>query len=238
LSGVTMISGGFAHSLAVKADGTFWMWGDNSNGQLGDGTTTGYSLLPLQVTGITGLKAVSVGAGYYHNLLFPDNSPVATPSAPSNLFALALSATENSLQWTDNSTNEDAFRIERKIGTNGTYAVIAFTVADETFYLDSNVIPGTTYVYRTCAVNSGGVSAYSNEAIGVMHTAPSLTASFVNGTDFVIQWTGAAGAEYQTQTSTNLINWSDLGQSLSGNGTLSVSDNLDEPRKFYRVIVR
>ena len=27
------------HTLAIKTDGTLWAWGDNSYGQLGDGTT-------------------------------------------------------------------------------------------------------------------------------------------------------------------------------------------------------
>ncbi len=34
------ISAGTYHSLALKAEGTVWAWGWNSNGQLGDNTTT------------------------------------------------------------------------------------------------------------------------------------------------------------------------------------------------------
>ena len=32
------ISGGYNHTVAIKHDGTLWAWGDNSYGQLGDGT--------------------------------------------------------------------------------------------------------------------------------------------------------------------------------------------------------
>lgn len=37
LSGVTKISGGWDHTVALKHDGTVWTWGRNSTGQLGNG---------------------------------------------------------------------------------------------------------------------------------------------------------------------------------------------------------
>jgi len=52
-----------AHTLALKTDGSLWAWGNNRNGQLGDGTTTDH-LTPVQV--LTGVAAVA--AGYYHTL--------------------------------------------------------------------------------------------------------------------------------------------------------------------------
>lgn len=51
------------HSIAVKNDGTVWAWGRNSNGQLGDNTTTD-RLIPVQVSGLTNIIAVSTG-GYF-----------------------------------------------------------------------------------------------------------------------------------------------------------------------------
>ena len=41
LSDVAMIATGYEHSVALKADGTVWAWGQNYYGQLGKGTTTG-----------------------------------------------------------------------------------------------------------------------------------------------------------------------------------------------------
>ena len=51
LTDVTAISAGSDHNLAQKSDGTLWAWGDNSDGQLGDGTTTN-SDVPVQVIGM------------------------------------------------------------------------------------------------------------------------------------------------------------------------------------------
>lgn len=48
LTGVTAIAAGSSHSLALKDDGTFWAWGGNYYGQLGDGTTTDKNS-PVQV---------------------------------------------------------------------------------------------------------------------------------------------------------------------------------------------
>jgi hypothetical protein len=39
----TVIAGGARHTAALQSDGTVWAWGDNSRGQLGDGTTTNSS---------------------------------------------------------------------------------------------------------------------------------------------------------------------------------------------------
>ncbi|GAB3847705.1 hypothetical protein GCM10028822_09490 [Hymenobacter terrigena] len=45
----TQVAAGERHALALQANGTLWSWGNNSNGKLGDGTTTDRGL-PVQVT--------------------------------------------------------------------------------------------------------------------------------------------------------------------------------------------
>jgi len=57
------IAAGINHSIALKADGTVWTWGDNQYGQLGNGTTTD-STTPVQVSSITNVYAVSSGANF------------------------------------------------------------------------------------------------------------------------------------------------------------------------------
>ncbi len=48
LSGISLITGGEYHSVAIKSDGTLWAWGRNNHGQLGDGTITNSSI-PVRV---------------------------------------------------------------------------------------------------------------------------------------------------------------------------------------------
>ena len=68
-SGVTAIAAGAAHSLAIERGGDLVAWGENSAGQLGDGTTTNRST-PVQVTGLTsGVRAVSAGSRHTLALL-------------------------------------------------------------------------------------------------------------------------------------------------------------------------
>ena len=60
------LAAGFAHSLALAADGTLWSWGDNSSGQLGDGTRTTRDD-PTRVASFQSTP-VAVAAGGAHSL--------------------------------------------------------------------------------------------------------------------------------------------------------------------------
>ena len=77
LSDVVEISAGGGYSMALREDGTVWAWGDNSYGQLGSGTGGSwgdYSALPVQVSGLTGIVAVSAGA--WHSLALKNDGTV------------------------------------------------------------------------------------------------------------------------------------------------------------------
>ena len=83
------------------------------------------------------------------------------------VFAVGVAfAAQLRLDWMDNSGGTATFNIERKTGTDGTYAWIATTGTGATSYSDTTVAPGTTYCYRVKASSSFGDSDYSNEACG------------------------------------------------------------------------
>ena len=66
--GVTakQVACGYWHSLALCSDGNVYAWGENNNGQLGNGTTTN-SDLPVKVDLPAGSNPVSVYAGWYYS---------------------------------------------------------------------------------------------------------------------------------------------------------------------------
>ncbi|MFA5794029.1 MAG: DUF2341 domain-containing protein [Candidatus Brocadiia bacterium] len=84
--------------------------------------------------------------------------------SPSGLGAATSSANLITLSWTDNSGNEDGFRIERKTGISGTYQSLVTLPANSTVYSDSAVSEVTLYYYRVFAYNTAGESLPSNEA--------------------------------------------------------------------------
>jgi len=61
LSGVTAIAAGSLFSLALMSNGTVVAWGDNREGQLGDGTLRN-STVPVPVTGLSGVTSIAAGA--------------------------------------------------------------------------------------------------------------------------------------------------------------------------------
>jgi hypothetical protein len=84
----------------------------------------------------------------------------------------------NILAWSDNSNNETNFVIERCDQVNltekdhkktasctGGWKPIGTVAANVTQYVDDTAIVGQTYLYRVKAINRGGSSGYTNEAV-------------------------------------------------------------------------
>ena len=122
------------------------------------------SLIPLTAAFVAALLAGSPRT----NAQLPQDraatgmeEPDAKPAAPSNLAAVATSSTQVDLTWSDNSNNEESFKIGRS--TDG---VLFFsqetTDPNDTSYSDTTVAASTTYWYRIRAYNSDGYSSYAN----------------------------------------------------------------------------
>jgi hypothetical protein len=139
---------------------------------------SGLTPVDLSATNFSGLStiklsstALQVGAVYSSGTRGARLSRLATVitytpfNTPSNLSATAVSSSGIDLSWTDNSTFEDYFFIERRNETaSTTFMQIATTTANVTTYSDTGLDPNTTYGYRVRAKNSGATTQYANNA--------------------------------------------------------------------------
>jgi hypothetical protein len=76
------------------------------------------------------------------------------------------------MTWIDTSADETGFRLQRKLGSAGTWQDIATLGANTQSASDSGPLaPSSTYFYRVLAFNAGGDSTPSNE-LSVTTPAP------------------------------------------------------------------
>jgi hypothetical protein len=83
------------------------------------------------------------------------------PDAPSSLW-LAPTKSNVTLHWTDGSSNETGFIVERSTSANGTFTQLVTVPANATSFVDGAVTRKTTYYYRVKSNNANGSSANSN----------------------------------------------------------------------------
>lgn len=100
-------------------------------------------------------------AGDFNISLTPSMSHA--PVAPSDLTAVAFSATQIDLAWHDNSGDEQGFRVERSLdGFN--FSEVVTTAPNVTSFSDTTVFADTIFFYRVLAFNNFGNSEPSNIA--------------------------------------------------------------------------
>ncbi|MHB8512299.1 MAG: RCC1 domain-containing protein [Actinomycetota bacterium] len=93
MAGVFQIAGGGYHSLALRSDGVVFAWGDNSNGQLGDNSTTD-SHVPIQ-SNFSGLNQISGGELHTVGL-----TPIQAPTIASSITGTTITTSTVTLTGT------------------------------------------------------------------------------------------------------------------------------------------
>ena len=139
------------------------------------------------------------GADFLLYSAFIGAPPATAPAPPAALSATPRSISRIDLAWTDGSTDEDRFEIQRCAGDScSDFVTIAYRVANTTTFLDGGLAGGTTYSYRVRASNSGGPSAYSNVASATTEApigAPSALVATANASGVALAWTDNAVSE-------------------------------------------
>ncbi len=177
-------------ATAVSSSQINLAWSDNSTNETAfeidrasdsgftNGLTTasvGSNVTTYQSTGLSATTTyyyrvrATVGGGndsLNSNTASATTQVVAPPAAPSVLGATAVSTSQINLSWSDNSTNETAFEIDRARNSTFTNSLTTFTVGSNvTTYQSTGLTSGRIYYYRVRATIGGtNDSANSNTA--------------------------------------------------------------------------
>lgn len=162
----------------------------------------------------TGCKKTDDGNG--------NSTVTVVPLKPTELKATVISTTQVDLSWTDNSTNEIGFKLERKTG-NGNYAPIATINKDITTYSDNGLTANTTYTYRLYAYNSAGNSlGYTNEVTVTTNANIALATLTTTIVSSITETTAASGGNITSDGGAS-VNARGVVWSTSTNPTISLT---------------
>ena len=85
------------------------------------------------------------------------------PADPSGLTVTEITSSSISIAWTDNSSDEDGFKIEKCAGANcNDFQWLATMPANVNNITEWGLGKNKTFKYRVCAYNSAGDSGYTN----------------------------------------------------------------------------
>lgn len=219
-------------ATVMKFDGTNWVNVGTIGFSVGE---VQYTSLAISSSGEPYLAYTDVGNSNKATVMkFVDAVVPTAPDAPTALVATgSLNPVKVALNWADNATNEDGYKVER--GTDGTnFTEIADLAVNSTSYNDLSVSEATTYHYRVYAYNTDGNSAFSNveqvatgSTVGIDEINNTITAVYPNPANTVLNISvkentsitivnilGAIIATQNLQTGINSIDVSNLAKGV------------------------
>ena len=162
-------------------------------------------------------------------------------TAPSSLGATNISGSQNDLTWTDNSSNEDGFKVERSFNNQfGPFSQIATTSANAVSYSDTSLTADQTYYYRVRAFNAGGDSGYTNTAYAITATVvpsdPSNLIATASSSSAVLNWAQSSANEegFKVERGTDGVNFTEIA-TKGINVTSHTDPGLASGTYYYRV---
>lgn len=119
---------------------------------------------------------------------------------PLGLTASVTTGNAITLNWIDNSTDENGFEIWRYVENVSAYTLYATVGKNATTFTDSQVHTGVRYTYQVRAYVAAGslYSPFSNTAsvgIGMINPPTNLTYEYVSSTEVMLRWTDTSDNE-------------------------------------------
>ena len=170
------------------------------------------------------------------------SSSSSGPTAPSGLSVSIVSESELSLSWTDNSSTETAFSIERSLDGSTGWTVVQTTAANVTSWNDTGLSASTSYYYRVRAYDGSTYSAYTSTANA--KTAPavptgfSATADPADAAQIDLAWTDASSDEtgFRIERSLNgTSGWTLVTTTAAGATSYTDTGLTAETTYYYRI---
>ena len=212
-------------SATVSPGAISLAWQDNSPNETGfnvlrsttgeNGTFTTIATTAARVTAYddTGLDpklqyCYKVQAIAQKRVIGTSNTACATPLpleplAASKADAVLISSGSVQITWTDNSINEDGFRVERAASDAGPWTALVTTGPGVTSAQDASGIPNQERVcYRVVAFNKAGDAAPSNTDCTAFPAVPTnLTATAIDAQTVDLTWVDNSAFEdgYEVQ---------------------------------------
>lgn len=155
---------------------------------------------------------------------------IVKPEAPASLASWAVSKSAINLTWVDMSTDEEGFKIERKLGEEA-FVEVASLEYGVTTYEDKGLITDTVYTYRISAFNTAGQSDYSNETTartldGIIHDNES--GNIINSADYTywreLAETSSMFASMKESAISTAINGSETRDVMGGSALAYILD--------------
>jgi hypothetical protein len=117
------------------------------------------------------------------------------PLAPSNTRAVPNGSTSVIVAWTDGSSTENGFRIERSLDGGTTWAPLGTRDRNQQSFVDQPLSSEQHVCYQVFAFNDKGASGPSNAACTAPPAAPTGLLAAANGLTIDLTWTDNSNVE-------------------------------------------
>ena len=153
----------------------------------------------MKIAGFTLVWILLFGALVTQSGILSASAIEMVPLSPTNLSASSISNSQISLTWNPpiNATGIIGYQVEYKTSSTS-YSILSVT-GNLTTYLNTGLLPNTTYTYRVSAINSAGIGNSSNEYSATTPSIPIQThipsspivfgVTIVSNTSLRISWT-------------------------------------------------
>jgi alpha-tubulin suppressor-like RCC1 family protein len=181
LANIISVSAGYSHTCALHAFGAVFCWGDNTYGEVGDGTSNNRKLTPVQVKGLDNVTAVAAGQGFtcglrangtvwcWGNSLFGELGNGTSGTTAGSLTPVQVKTTSPAIAVTAGQFHACALLLDSHSG-----AIVQCWGSNQKGQLGDG-----TYQLRSVPVTVAGLNDVLDVAAGAQHTCALVVSSGV-----------------------------------------------------------